>query len=227
MDKRKQQVDRSDGQLVKRQKIHDDFENVNALTKGTTTNGALVKGINRTSDLAAPIMQLTGHSGEIFVSRFNPSGEYIASGSFDRSILLWNTFGDCSNFGELVGNKGAVLDLQWSGDSKAIYSACTDTHVSTWDIETGQRARRHIGHTEFVNAVAAYRRGTEILASASDDCTVGIWDPRQKYVVDYLIESFAVTSVAFNDGGYQVYSGGLDNEIKVLVWLLDLDLMNV
>ena len=57
MDKRKQQVDRSDGQLVKRQKIHDDFENVNALTKGTTTNGALVKGINRTSDLAAPIMQ--------------------------------------------------------------------------------------------------------------------------------------------------------------------------
>jgi Prp8 binding protein len=40
----------------------------------------------RTSGLQAPVMELSGHSGEVFVARFNPEGNYIASGSMDRSI---------------------------------------------------------------------------------------------------------------------------------------------
>jgi WD40 repeat protein len=31
-------------------------------------------------------MELTGHSGEIFCGQFDPNGNYIASGSMDRSI---------------------------------------------------------------------------------------------------------------------------------------------
>lgn len=31
-------------------------------------------------------MELTGHSGEIFSAKFNPTGALIASGSMDRSI---------------------------------------------------------------------------------------------------------------------------------------------
>lgn len=31
-------------------------------------------------------MQLSGHSGEIFASKFDPTGNNIASGSMDRSI---------------------------------------------------------------------------------------------------------------------------------------------
>lgn len=40
----------------------------------------------RTSGLQAPVMELTGHSGEIFAAKFDPSGQLIASGSMDRSI---------------------------------------------------------------------------------------------------------------------------------------------
>lgn len=31
-------------------------------------------------------MELTGHSGEVFSAKFDPNGNYIASGSMDRSI---------------------------------------------------------------------------------------------------------------------------------------------
>ena len=31
-------------------------------------------------------MELTGHSGEVFSAKFDPSGRFIASGSMDRSI---------------------------------------------------------------------------------------------------------------------------------------------
>lgn len=38
-------------------------------------------------------MELTGHSGEVFAARFDPTGRYIASGSMDRSIRLY--IADC------------------------------------------------------------------------------------------------------------------------------------
>jgi Prp8 binding protein len=33
-----------------------------------------------------PTMELCGHTGEIFVARFDPNGAFIASGSMDRRI---------------------------------------------------------------------------------------------------------------------------------------------
>lgn len=40
----------------------------------------------RTSGLQAPVMELSGHSGEIFSAKFDPTGNLIASGGMDRSI---------------------------------------------------------------------------------------------------------------------------------------------
>jgi Prp8 binding protein len=37
-------------------------------------------------------MELSGHSGEVFCAKFDPNGNYIASGSMDRSISEWNLF---------------------------------------------------------------------------------------------------------------------------------------
>lgn len=91
-----------------------------------------------------------------------------------NAIVLWNTYGDCSNYGQLKGHKKAVLDLQWSRDSRVIYSASADCTVGTWDSETGQRIRKHTGHEDIVNCVATMRRGTEFLATGSDDATVSV-----------------------------------------------------
>lgn len=57
-----------------------------AVVDGSAASGALTSAIPRTSGLQAPVMELSGHSGEIFAARFNPEGNYIASGSMDRSI---------------------------------------------------------------------------------------------------------------------------------------------
>lgn len=48
-------------------------------------NGALIAA-PRTSNLDSHLMELTGHTGEVFTTKFNPSGQFIASGSMDRSI---------------------------------------------------------------------------------------------------------------------------------------------
>src|SRR5579859_2502876 len=89
-------------------------------------------------------------------------------------LVLWNTYGDCENYGIIEGHKGAVLDLQWSRDSRAVYSASADFTLGTWDVESGTRLRKHVGHEDIVNSVSAFRRGGETLVSGSDDCSIGV-----------------------------------------------------
>ncbi|KAI0473065.1 WD40 repeat-like protein [Xylariaceae sp. FL0804] len=178
-------------------------------------SGALVQSVVRTSNLDAPLMELTGHSGEIFTAKFNPGGGMAASGSMDRSILLWNTSGACDNYGVLTGHKGAVLDLQWSRDSEILYSASADMHLASWDLSSGTRIRRYVGHEEVINALDISKRGEELLISGSDDGTIGLWDPRTKNAVDYIETEFPITAIAVAEAGNEVYSGGIDNDIKV------------
>lgn len=70
--------------VVKRQNVGVGKE-VARTSNGTTT---LVQAAPRTSGLNAPVMELSGHSGEVFCAKFNPEGNYFASGSMDRSIRM-------------------------------------------------------------------------------------------------------------------------------------------
>ncbi|KAI9682175.1 MAG: hypothetical protein M1817_000229 [Caeruleum heppii] len=205
--------------VVKRQKSDANLSNGKAIAvvNGSAANGALIQAIPRTSGLQAPIMELTGHSGEVFATRFDPTGQHIASGSMDRSILLWKTYGPCENYGVLTGHKGAISDLHWSRDSRVIFSGSADKMLASWDLETGQRIRRHVGHEEMVNCLDVSRRGEEMLVSGSDDGYIGLWDPRVKAAVTYLAtdNEFPVTALALAEAGNEVYAGGIANDIHV------------
>ncbi|KAB5539264.1 WD40-repeat-containing domain protein [Coniochaeta sp. 2T2.1] len=212
-EKRPASEDPAGGQLVKRQNIGQS----RALTRGngSSNSGALIQAEPRTSGIHAPVMELSGHSGEIFSAKFDPTGNLIASGSMDRNIMLWRTYGDCENYGMLTGHKGAVLDLQWSRDSEILFSASADMHLASWDLTSGTRIRRYVGHEEVINAMDISKRGEEMLISGSDDGTIGIWDPRTKNAVDYIQTDFPITAVAISEAGNEIYSGGIDNDIKV------------
>lgn len=69
------------------------------------------QGIKRTSNLQAPIMQLSGHGAEVYSLNFSPDGQTIASSSFDKMIYLWRTYGECENF--------MIMGVSY------IYSMCT------------------------------------------------------------------------------------------------------
>ncbi|KAF7727798.1 hypothetical protein EC973_007029 [Apophysomyces ossiformis] len=205
----------NDTALVKRTKQETEISLVTLSTERSGTSNAIVGTVKRTSSLEAPVMQLSGHSGEIFTCEFNSTGEHIASGSFDRTILLWDTYGECKNYGLLKGHSNAVMQLHWSRDSSQIYSCSADKTLAIWDVKTGGRVRRWKGHTGVVNSCAVARRGPETVASASDDGSIRLWDSRDKDAVQIFEDKYQVTSVCFSDAGDMVYSGGLDNEIKV------------
>ena len=78
-----------------------------------------LQGPARTSGLLAPIMLLTGHAGEVFTCKFNPTGDVIASGSHDKHVFLWRTYGECENFLMMKGIFAATATQQLSDQIRA------------------------------------------------------------------------------------------------------------
>jgi Prp8 binding protein len=68
-----------------------------------------------------------------------------------------------------------------------------------------------------------------MITSASDDCTIKVWDPRKRGgdAVTTFNNNYQVMSVCFNDTADQVITGGLDNEIKVILLFIYFSITHV
>jgi len=180
-------------------------------------NRALVEqGVKRTSSLLAPIMLLEGHEGEIYTGKFSRDGKSFVSAGYDRHIMYWDVFGECLNYHQIPhAHKGAILDLHFGQEGENIFTASSDNTVGMFDFTTGQRLKRMKGHHGIVNSVHPARRGEPLVASASDDCTIKLWDTRRKGPIDDLKCKYQMTAVSFNDTSDQVICGGIDNTVKI------------
>jgi len=177
-------------------------------------------GPERTSSLTSPIMQLTGHEGEVYSCCFHPKGECIASGGYDRQLYLWNTYGECENLAALHGHKSAILDVEFSSDGSLVFTASADKTINVWDFETCVRLKKLKGHGSVVNACAAAKgsddpREPNLLCSVSDDCTLKLWDMRTKKEVGSFKDTYQLLSCTFNESSNQVIFGGIENVVKV------------
>ena len=130
-------------------------------------------------------MQLKGHGGAIYSCAFDPTGALLASGSMDKSILLWDVFGEdgCTNYNVLAGHKGAILEVKWlpsTASSPTLVSCSSDKVVSLWDADKGIRLRKMEDHDAIVNCCNVDELNPHCVVSGSDDCTAILWDTRSK-----------------------------------------------
>ncbi|KAB5512740.1 hypothetical protein OIU85_003116 [Salix viminalis] len=181
----------------------------------TGPQGPGQNGKQRRSSLESPIMLLTGHQSAIYTMKFNPAGNVIASGSHDKEIFLWHMHGECKNFMVMRGHKNAVLDLHWTTDGSQIITASPDKTVRAWDVETGKQIKKMAEHSSFVNSCCPSRRGPPLVVSGSDDGTSKLWDLRQKGAIQTFPDKYQITAVSFSDASDKIFTGGIDNDVKV------------
>jgi Prp8 binding protein len=159
---------------------------------------------------------LSGAKGEIFTGKFSTEGFLFANGGYDRNVYVWEVFEErCRNLTTLPGHNNAILDSCWNQDDSKIYTCSADKTVCIWDLYEAKRIKKYKGHQSFVNSINSSRKGPELIVSGSDDCSIIVWDTRNKYPI--LTEKFKyqITSVCFNSNSDQIFIGSIDNQIKI------------
>ena len=186
-----------------------------ALYNPTSTNTS-------TFTSTVPTQRLYGHKSSVYALEYSPDGQSLASGGFDKNVLLWNCSGEelgygigqYCNYNVLSGHKNAVLDLKWSNDSESLVTASADKMLMVWDCIEAIRVRKLQGHDGVVNAVDLCQKSIHNICSASDDCTVRLWDARQKKSSCTIDHEYQVTSVAYAKDGSHIFTGGIDNIVR-------------
>ena len=162
---------------------------------------------------------LNGNTGVVVSAIFSPDGKTLASGTYDKDILLWDVK-TRQPIGELSGNSYVVRSVAFSPDGKMLASGSQDTTITLWDMETrqpiGQPLSGDSGHSGAVTSVAFSPDG-QTLVSGSEDKTIILWDIKTGQPIHTLNEhSGKVRSVAFSPDGQTLASGSDDGTI--ILW---------
>ena len=80
-------------------------------------------------------LTLKGHSGGVNSVSFSPDGKRIASGSFDRTVKVWDAQTGQETL-TLKGHTGYVSSVSFSPDGKRIVSGSWDNTLKVWDISS-------------------------------------------------------------------------------------------
>ncbi|WP_052334329.1 WD40 domain-containing protein [Kamptonema formosum] len=167
---------------------------------------------------------ISGHSDIIRTVAISPDGKTLATGSFDKTVKLWNL-----DTGELIdtiaGHSNPIRSVAFSPDGKTLASACTivfqDGTIKLWDADT-RRLRQTLGSSLLVLTVEtlAFSPDGQILASGNFDHTINLWDLNTGKVRSTLNGhiKWPVESIAFSADGQILVSGGWDNTVKIWNW---------
>ena len=98
---------------------------------------------------------LADHDEWVTSVAFSPDGKHIVSGSWDKTVRVWDAHTGQSIMDPLKGHDREVTSVAFSPDGRHIVSGSRDKTVRVWDAQTGQSVRDPLkGHDHHVTSVA-------------------------------------------------------------------------
>lgn len=163
---------------------------------------------------AKKIALLDRHKSLVESVVFSPDGDLLASGSADKTIILWDIEAR-HDIATLYGHNDPVASVSFSPDGKLLASGSWDNTIKIWDVETGEEIATFLGHSKWVESVVFSPDG-RLLASGSSDNTIKLWDVvKRKEIMTLRGHSQLVQSVAFSPQGELIASGSVDKRVKL------------
>ncbi|KAI1498469.1 WD domain-containing protein [Biscogniauxia marginata] len=178
-----------------------------------------------------PQVELDGHDKEGFGLNWNPHAEgSLASGSEDQTVCLWDlkslqegssTLSPARRF---THHTNIVNDVQYHPISRSfIGSVSDDLTLQILDVRQPSNIQSSLvakdGHSDAINALA-FNPSTEVLvATASADKTIGIWDLRNVREKVHTLEGHqdAVTSLSWHPHEAGIL-GSASYDRRIIFW---------
>ena len=166
----------------------------------------------------AMLLALEGHEGGVNSVAFSADGTRIVSGSFDKTIRVWDAGTGKSVMEPLRGHKGRVNSVAFSADGTRIVSGSDDNTIRVWDAHTGKSATEPLrGHLGGVKSVTFSADGTRIV-SGSNDKTIRSDTAIDSYYFAFLdgrgVPTFCPNSKLNRDDGWLYDANG-----NILFWV--------
>ena len=136
---------------------------------------------------------LTGHTDRVTSLGFPADGRFLASGSFDRTVRLWD-IDTGKQTAVFAGHWGGIAAIVVSPDGKSVVSGGSwDSTLILWDTETGEQIKCHIRYTD--NLIRRFK----------------IWLDKSRTVPD----PNAIEVLAFSPDGKTFVSGHRDSTLRL------------
>ncbi|MGB3532590.1 MAG: serine/threonine-protein kinase [Microcoleaceae cyanobacterium] len=154
------------------------------------------------------------HLGAVGTVAFSPNGEILATGSRDQTIKLWNVeTGDLVE--TLTGDGSPIWSVDFSPSGSDLAAGSYYWRILEWNLETGESyiPLQQNGAIWSVKISPDER----LVASASSDQTVKVWDRLSGYILyDFIAHNDIVYTVDWTPNGRVLVSGSKDKTIKVI-----------
>ncbi len=154
-----------------------------------------------------------GHRSPVSCAAARRDGRVIASGGYDRRILLWDAT-SASVIRELVGHTGLVNAVDWAPDGRLLASASSDRTARLWDANTGVELAALRGHDDDVNSVRVSPDGHRI-ATASFDGSVRVFTRSGDCLLVAAHHATDVNSVAWFPDGRRLAAASDDGTVSI------------
>jgi WD40 repeat protein len=158
----------------------------------------------------------TGHGDDVRCVAFSPDGQWVATGSRDRTVRLWNLEKN-SDLGALTTHDSEVRSVAFSSDGKRFASASNDGTIRLWDVASWN-AGETLKNGSQVWSVAFSPDG-KILAAGDEEGVVRFWKV-ETGAVEIAVrgkeaKKKGIRGVAFSPDGKTLATGGEDRTVRI------------